>query len=70
MWIAWLILRLPRSDSRRVFRFPEDTPAGAVPSGGEVIAPGEPGSVADAVGDGPGDHGADAEDLREAGARP
>jgi hypothetical protein len=34
-----------------------------------VIAPGEPRNVTDVVGDGPGDHGADAEDLREAGAR-
>src|SRR5262249_2149081 len=31
MWIAWLSLRLPRSDSRWAFRPPEDTPAGAVP---------------------------------------
>jgi hypothetical protein len=36
--------------------------------GGEVISPGEPGNVADVADDGPGDHRADAEDLREAGA--
>ncbi len=38
---------------------------GSAVIGGEVIAPGEPGKAA---GDGPGDHGADAEDLRERGA--
>jgi hypothetical protein len=31
MWMAWLMRRLPRSESRRILRFPEDTPAGAVP---------------------------------------
>jgi hypothetical protein len=25
MWIAWLMRRLPRSDSRWTFRFPDDT---------------------------------------------
>ena len=34
-----------------------------------MIAPGEPGNIADVAGDGPGDHRADAEDLREGGAR-
>src|SRR6185369_5461157 len=37
--------------------------------GGEVITPGEPGNIADVADDGPGDHRADAEDLREAGVR-
>jgi len=41
---------------------------GSAAIGGEVIAPGKPGNVADVAGDGPGDHGADTEDLREAGA--
>jgi hypothetical protein len=36
--------------------------------GGEVIAAREAGHVADVADDGPGNHGADAEDLREAGA--
>jgi hypothetical protein len=31
MWMAWLRRRFPRSDSRQVFRFPEDTSIGAVP---------------------------------------
>jgi len=31
MWMAWLIRRLPRSDRRWIFRFPEDTSTGAVP---------------------------------------
>jgi hypothetical protein len=33
-----------------------------------MIAAGKPGHVAGIADDGPGDHGADAEDLREAGA--
>jgi hypothetical protein len=36
--------------------------------GGEVIAAGEAGQVADVTDNGAGDHGADAEDLREGGA--
>jgi hypothetical protein len=31
MWMAWLRRRLPRSDSRWIFRPPEDTSIGAVP---------------------------------------
>jgi hypothetical protein len=31
MWITWLARRFPFSDSRWVFRSPEDTLAGAVP---------------------------------------
>jgi hypothetical protein len=31
MWIAWLIRRLPRSDRRWTFRFPDETSTGAVP---------------------------------------
>jgi len=32
MWIAWSSRRLPRRDSRQIFRPPEDTSMGAVPS--------------------------------------
>ncbi len=31
MWMASLIRRVPRSDRRRAFRFPDDTWTGAVP---------------------------------------
>jgi hypothetical protein len=31
MWMAWLGRRLPRRDSRQVFRRPEETSIGAVP---------------------------------------
>jgi len=31
MWMAWLMRRFPRSDSRQVVRLPEETSIGAVP---------------------------------------
>jgi hypothetical protein len=31
MWMAWLILRFPRLDSRWILRPPDETSIGAVP---------------------------------------
>jgi hypothetical protein len=59
---------LPRSDSRQIFRSPEDTPArGGAVAGGEMAPAGEPGHGDDIADDGGRDDRPGAEDLGDAG---
>ena len=59
MWIAWLIRRLPRRESRWILRLPEDTfrpgPCRYRRRSDRTRGPGDVAGVAD---DGPGDDGA------------
>jgi hypothetical protein len=69
LWMAWLIPRLPRSDSRRIARPPEGTSAGAVPlQAAKWSRSGEPEDLADVADHGAGDDRAGAEDAGQAGA--
>src|SRR5215470_8832451 len=70
MWMAWPGRRLPRSESRWIFRPPEETSIGAVPlQAANRSRVAEPGRVAGLAEDGGGDDRAGPEDAGHGGAR-